>query len=253
MGSFQHHCSNGAVPSNILPKSVIKRKRIEHERQHLPIFRARQKLLQEIRKRQAIVVVGETGSGKTTQIPQYLSEQGIYTDSGGAIAVTQPRRVAAVTVAARVALEQNAKLGDFVGYSIRFDDKTSINTVIKYLTDGMLLREAMLDPTLEKYSVVIVDEAHERTVQTDILFGLLRSILTRRKDLKVIIMSATLQADHFANFFGYILCLPFYSLMSTPLSPQNSQRISTLKSECSVVPIYFICYRSGKVFVVYHN
>jgi len=118
------------------------------------------------------------------------------------IAITQPRRVAAITLSQRVAHEVGVFLGKEVGYCIRFEDKTSYKTKIKYLTDGMLLREAMLDPLLSKYAVVILDEAHERTVNTDILFGLMKGIQKQRKDLKVIIMSATFDAELFASYFN---------------------------------------------------
>ncbi|KAF0976562.1 hypothetical protein FDP41_004461 [Naegleria fowleri] len=119
-------------------------------------------------------------SGKTTQIPQFLVHAG-YSKDGKGIACTQPRRVAAMSVAQRVADEMDVDLGNEVGYSIRFEDKSSEKTILKYLTDGMLLREAMLDPKLSKYSVVILDEAHERTLSTDILMGLLKELLQKRK------------------------------------------------------------------------
>ena len=134
------------------------------------------------------------------ELPQWIYETGIT--KKGIIGITQPRRVAAISVAQRVSEEMNVELGGLVGYSIRFEDKTSPNTKIKYLTDGMLLREAMLDSKLSKYSVIIIDEAHERTVDTDILFGLLKKVQSLRNDLKLIIMSATLDADLFANYFS---------------------------------------------------
>ncbi|KAM6192661.1 ATP-dependent RNA helicase DHX33 isoform 2-T2 [Sarcoramphus papa] len=124
---------------------------------------------------------GETGSGKTTQLPQYLYEAGIGRQ--GIIAVTQPRRVAAITLAARVSDEKKTELGKLVGYTVRFDDLTSAETRIKFLTDGMLLREAIGDPMLRKYSVVILDEAHERTIHTDILFGVVKAAQKKRKEL----------------------------------------------------------------------
>ena len=122
---------------------------------------------------QVVVLEGETGSGKTTQIPQFLVEGG-YTDGGKVVACTQPRRVAAMSVAKRVADEMDVTLGDVVGYSIRFENLFNQNTVLKYMTDGMLLREAMTEPTLPNYSVIILDEAHERTIHTDVLFALLK-------------------------------------------------------------------------------
>lgn len=117
------------------------------------------------------------------------------------IGITQPRRVAAITVAKRVCDEMNCKLGTTVGYSVRFDDTCSNKTKLKFVTDGMLMREAMLDPLLSKYSIIIIDEAHERTLQTDILLGILKQLLKKRLELKVIIMSATLQSELFNSFF----------------------------------------------------
>ncbi|KAL2346542.1 hypothetical protein Fmac_000542 [Flemingia macrophylla] len=148
---------------------------------------------------QVLVIVGETGSGKTTQIPQYLHDAG-YTKNG-MIACTQPRRVAAMSVAARVSQEMGVKLGHEVGYSIRFEDCTSEKTILKYMTDGMLLREFLGEPDLSSYSVVMVDEAHERTLSTDILFGLVKDIARFRPDLKLLISSATLDAEKFSDYF----------------------------------------------------
>lgn len=121
-----------------------------------------------------VIVVGETGSGKTTQLTQYLHEDG-YTDYG-MIACTQPRRVAAMSVAKRVSEEMQVSLGEEVGYAIRFEDCTSEKTLIKYMTDGILLRESLREADLDHYSAVIMDEAHERSLNTDVLFGLLREV-----------------------------------------------------------------------------
>ena len=123
-----------------------------------------------------MVVVGETGSGKSTQMPQFLMESGVI-DKDQRIAITQPRRVAAVSVAQRVAQEMNCRLGETVGYAIRFEDVTGPKTKIKYMTDGLLLMECLKDPTFNTYACVILDEAHERTLHTDILLGLLRKAL----------------------------------------------------------------------------
>ena len=147
-----------------------------------------------------MIIEGETGSGKTTQIPQYLHEAGL-TAGGKKIGCTQPRRVAAMSVAARVADEMGVKLGSQVGYSIRFEDCSSERTVIKYMTDGMLLREFLGEPDLSSYKVMIIDEAHERTLHTDILFGLIKDIARFRPDLKLLISSATLDAEKFSEFF----------------------------------------------------
>ena len=145
------------------------------------------------------VVIGETGSGKTTQIAQILLRSGVVAD-GSAVAVTQPRRVAAVSVAKRVAEEMGVEIGKEVGYSVRFEDRTCRLTRIKYLTDGTLLRELLEDPTLSRYSVVVLDEAHERSLHTDILFGLLKKLVSTR-ELKLVITSATLDSEKFSTYF----------------------------------------------------
>lgn len=152
---------------------------------------------------QILVFVGETGSGKTTQIPQFvLFDDMPHLNGRKQVACTQPRRVAAMSVAKRVADEMDVQLGQEVGYNIRFEDKTGPNTILKYMTDGMLLREAMNDHNLDRYSCIILDEAHERTLATDILMGLLKDVCLRRPDLKIIIMSATLDAQKFQGYFN---------------------------------------------------
>lgn len=172
---------------------------LQHSRTLLPMYEYREPLLKAIAEYQTLVIVGETGSGKTTQIPQYLHEEGY--SKAGRIGCTQPRRVAAMSVAARVAEEVGCKLGQEVGYSIRFEDSTSDKTVIKYMTDGMLLREFLGEPDLASYSVMMIDEAHERTLHTDILFGLIKDIARFRPDIKLLISSATLDAEKFSQYF----------------------------------------------------
>ncbi|KAH9519399.1 putative ATP-dependent RNA helicase dhx33 [Bulinus truncatus] len=194
--------------SNCSPQVSLKENSFEelrNARRALPIFSARQKIIAEIRKFPSAIVIGETGSGKTTQIPQYLLETGV--NQNAVIAITQPRRVAAISVAQRVALEKNTAIGSIVGYCVRFEDVTSPNTKLKFMTDGMLLREAILDPTLTRYSIVILDEAHERTINTDVLFGVVKAAQRRRlktgqKLLKIIVMSATMDVDHFSQYFN---------------------------------------------------
>uniref|UniRef100_A0A8C7YVC5 RNA helicase n=1 Tax=Oryzias sinensis TaxID=183150 RepID=A0A8C7YVC5_9TELE len=148
---------------------------------------------------QILIVIGETGSGKTTQITQYLAEAG-YT-ARGKIGCTQPRRVAAMSVAKRVSEEYGCCLGQEVGYTIRFEDCTSPETVIKYMTDGMLLRECLIDSELGQYAIIMLDEAHERTIHTDVLFGLLKKTVQKRTDMKLIVTSATLDAVKFSQYF----------------------------------------------------
>ncbi|XP_075694621.1 pre-mRNA-splicing factor ATP-dependent RNA helicase PRP16 isoform X2 [Rhinoderma darwinii] len=179
-----------------------RKKTLMEQRQYLPIFAVQQELLTIIRDNSIVIVVGETGSGKTTQLTQYLHEDG-YTDYG-MIACTQPRRVAAMSVAKRVSEEMEVSLGEEVGYAIRFEDCTSEKTLIKYMTDGILLRESLREADLDHYSAVIMDEAHERSLNTDVLFGLLREVVTRRSDLKLIVTSATMDSEKFASFFGNV-------------------------------------------------
>jgi len=179
-----------------------KKKTLKQQREFLPVYAVRQQLLQLIRDNSVIIVVGETGSGKTTQLTQYLHEDG-YTKYG-MIGCTQPRRVAAMSVAKRVSDEIGTELGDDVGYSIRFEDCTSEKTQIKYMTDGILLRESLREPDLDMYSAIIMDEAHERSLNTDVLFGLLRSVVGRRRDMKLIVTSATMDSAKFADFFGNV-------------------------------------------------
>jgi pre-mRNA-splicing factor ATP-dependent RNA helicase DHX15/PRP43 len=163
---------------------------------------SRQEFLDMFHSTQILVFVGETGSGKTTQIPQFVLYDDLPQRENKIVACTQPRRVAAMSVAQRVAQEMDVELGEEVGYSIRFEEKAGPKTILKYMTDGMLLREAMTDNTLSRYSVLILDEAHERTLATDILMGLLKEVAERRPDLKIVIMSATLDAQKFQKYFN---------------------------------------------------
>ncbi len=177
-----------------------KARSIEETRKSLPVYAFREEILAAVAEHQILIIVGETGSGKTTQLPQYLHEAG-YTKGGMRIGCTQPRRVAAMSVAARVAEEMGVKVGNEVGYSIRFEDATSDKTVLKYMTDGMLLRELLTEPDLGAYSALMIDEAHERTVATDIACGLLKDIAKARPDLKLLISSATMDAVKFQKYF----------------------------------------------------
>jgi ATP-dependent RNA helicase DHX8/PRP22 len=170
---------------------------IQEQRQSLPIYKLKNELIKAVNDNQVLVVIGETGSGKTTQMTQYLAEAGYTTR--GKIGCTQPRRVAAMSVAKRVAEEFGCRLGEEVGYAIRFEDCTEPETVIKYMTDGMLLREILVDEQLVSYSVIMLDEAHERTIHTDVLFGLLKGLVKRRADLRLIVTSATLNAEKFSE------------------------------------------------------
>ncbi|GAB7361675.1 hypothetical protein MBLNU230_g1725t1 [Neophaeotheca triangularis] len=181
---------------------------MKEQRESLPAFKMRDQFIQAVQQYQLLIVVGDTGSGKTTQLTQYLAEAG-FADRG-VIGCTQPRRVAAVSVAGRVSDEVGCRLGDEVGYTIRFEDKTNEKTRIKYMTDGIMQREILLDPSLSRYSAIMLDEAHERTIATDVLFGLLKKTLKLRPDMKLIVTSATLDAEKFSNYFNQcpILSIP---------------------------------------------
>lgn len=178
----------------------LKAEKLLSSRQQLPVYKAKDELVPKVVESKVSIVIGETGSGKSTQLPQFLMEH-----SQGCVAVTQPRRVAAINLATRVAEEHGVSLGKEVGYSVRFGNMNGSKTRLKYMTDGMLLREMMLDPELKKYSTVVVDEAHERSILTDLLLGFLKQLVTTTRkddaDFRVVVMSATLDAEKFSHFF----------------------------------------------------
>ncbi|EPF46660.1 ATP-dependent helicase HrpA [Treponema vincentii F0403] len=166
----------------------------------LPVYEQKARILESLERHQVIVVESPTGSGKTTQLPVILHEAG-YTQTG-IIGVTQPRRIAALSVSEFIANQLRVPLGELVGYKMRFEDHTSPDTKIKIMTDGILLQELKLDPWLSKYSVIMVDEAHERSLNIDFILGLLKRILQERQDFKVIISSATINTDMFSMYFN---------------------------------------------------
>lgn len=162
-------------------------------------------MIKHIQQNDTLIIIGETGSGKTTQIPQFILQAGLA--DRGMIAITQPRRVAAITIATRVAKEMKSTLGETVGYTVRFEDNTSKSTKIKFITDGFLLREALVDRMLKQYNVIILDEAHERTINTDVLFGIVKEAQMSRKlfnstPLKVIYFFGCL-SEHSSNCFSF--------------------------------------------------
>ena len=168
----------------------------------LPVSSRREDIARALREHQVVIVCGETGSGKTTQLPKIVLELGRgRANGGGLIGHTQPRRIAASSVAKRIAFELNSPLGEVVGYRVRFQDRFQPGASVKLMTDGILLAETQSDPLLKAYDTLIIDEAHERSLNIDFLLGYLRQILPRRPDLKVIVTSATIDADRFARHF----------------------------------------------------
>lgn len=217
---------NGYYRNNVVPKpsqNSFSDRALSQSVNQLPINSVKNQLMQKIKQDETIILIGETGCGKTTQIPQFIYEFYANPQFYGLIGITQPRRVAAISIATRVAQEMRSQLGDLVGYTIRFEDQTTNNTRIKYMTDGILLREAISDPLLSKYRVIVLDEAHERTVHTDVLFGVVKKAQRFRRSpkrsldfsaestqpthqlrpLKLIIMSATMDVDNFSRYFNH--------------------------------------------------
>jgi len=167
--------------------------------ENLPIISKKDEIIEAIQNHRVVIIVGETGSGKTTQIPKMCIEAG--RGIRGMIGCTQPRRIAAVTVTERVAEELGESVGQSVGYKIRFDDRTGRNNYIKFMTDGILLMETQSDPYLNEYDTLIVDEAHERSINIDFILGILKTLLRKRRDLKMIITSATIDPEKFSRAF----------------------------------------------------
>jgi len=165
----------------------------------LPITARREEIIRAISRNRVVVITGETGSGKTTQLPKMCLEAG--RGIKGIIGCTQPRRVAAVTVAERIAEELGQTIGQAVGYRIRFEDRSGSSPYIRIMTDGILLMETQSDPLLRAYDTIIVDEAHERNLNIDFLLGYLKTLLRKRTDLKIIITSATIDTEKFAAAF----------------------------------------------------
>src|SRR5436190_8630887 len=166
----------------------------------LPVVDRREDIAAAIRDHQVVVIAGETGSGKTTQLPKICLEVGRGIE--GTIGHTQPRRIAARAVAERVAEELGVDLGGVVGYQVRFADHSSRDTLVKVMTDGILLAELQRDRDLRRYDTIIIDEAHERSLNIDFILGYLRQLLPRRPDLRVIITSATIDPQRFAHHFA---------------------------------------------------
>ncbi|MDO4252629.1 MAG: ATP-dependent RNA helicase HrpA [Rothia sp. (in: high G+C Gram-positive bacteria)] len=193
MSSTKHSQQQATRTRPPAPKTI-------HYPSQLPVSRQRQQIMQAIKNNQVVIIAGETGSGKTTQIPKMCLELGLA--EKGLIGHTQPRRLAARTVAERIAQELGQKLGQTVGYQVRFNSEVSRHSAIKLMTDGILLAEIKDDPLLKRYSVLIIDEAHERSLNIDFLLGYLKGIMAQRPDLKIIITSATIDPQSFARHFS---------------------------------------------------
>ena len=200
VNDFINERENKIGSMNMLEAEKLLKKNIELQRKILPIYEYKEKIIELLKTNQIILIEGETGSGKTTQIPQFLYENG-YCNNNKKICITQPRRVAAMSVASRVAYEMDVKCGHEVGYSIRFEENITKTTKIIYMTDGIFLRYLLSDNLLTDFSVIIIDEAHERSIYTDIIFGIIKELVQKRKDLKIIISSATLSTTKFQNYF----------------------------------------------------
>ncbi|XP_054651172.1 probable ATP-dependent RNA helicase DHX40 [Dunckerocampus dactyliophorus] len=245
-----------------MSKSKSSRHPKEKESKQLPIYQHKAKLVQAVKDSTFLVVTGETGSGKTTQLPQYLHEAGFC--KNGKICITQPRRVAAITVAQRVAQEMQCTLGKQVGYQVRFDDCTSQDTQVKYMTDGCLLREVLADPGLAQYGVVVLDEVHERSLNTDILLGLLKKVFSdpaeatkgRSFPLKVVVMSATLETDKLSAFLGGCpvftipgRTFPVTCTFGNAVGPQDLENMGYVKEVTSVALDVHTSEMSGDILV----
>ena len=202
---------------------------LHDQKTHLPIYKYRSALIHLLNQHQVVVVVGETGSGKSTQLPQYLWEAG-WAGPNECIVVTQPRRVAAITLAARVADEKGVKLGKEVGHNVRFDNCFCSETKVKFVTDGVLIREVLEDPLLTRYSVVVVDEAHERSINTDLLLGLLKKILKKRPKLRIVISSATIDAE---------VIMDFFNTNTTSITSKNNVAALTVEGRSYPIDIFY--------------
>lgn len=221
----------------------------------LPVAEARDAIIRMIRKHSAVIIVGETGSGKTSQIPQYIAD--CVLQERRCVAVTQPRRVAAITVARHVASQRNVTLGNEVGYAVRFDDRSCPSTRIKFMTDGILLREFQTDSQLLRYGAIVLDEAHERTLHGDVLFGLLKNLTRTRRDLKIVVMSATMNARRFSEFWrdapvGIVHGRSFPVTVYHTLEPQSDYLDSAINTilqihvHQDVSPGDILCFLTGQ-------
>lgn len=194
----------------------------------LPVYKHRQEIIDALAEHQVLIVESPTGSGKTTQIPLILHHAG-YSQKG-LIGITQPRRIATLSVCDFIASQLNTDVGGFVGYKMRFEEMTSPDTRVKVMTDGTLLQELKHDPLLSAYSVLMVDEAHERSLTIDFILGLLEGLLPQRPDLKVLISSATLHTEVFRSYFHGAPLISIHA-ENYPVRLVYSPLLSSLSSE----------------------
>lgn len=214
---------------NFLQKQrYLKALKTQSDRTQLPIYQSRELILQTIAANQVVVIAADTAAGKSTQVPQFLLEAGY-----SMIACTQPRRIACISLCHRVSYETLTSRGSTVAYQIRFEDTKSRDTRILFLTEGLLLRQISGDPLLERYNVVIVDEVHERHLSSDFLLGILRYILPQRPDLKLILMSATINIDLFSGYFGGCPIVRVPGRLY-PVTVEYDKTISVIATEASL-------------------
>lgn len=213
----------------------------------LPVYEQKDRILEALKENQVIVVQSPTGSGKTTQLPVILHEAGY--DATGMIAVTQPRRIAALSVSEFIAKQLGTTYPGLVGYKMRFEDKTDASTKIKIMTDGILLQEMKLDPWLSRYSVIMVDEAHERSLNIDFVLGLLKRVLEQRSDFKVIVSSATMNAEAFSKYFGNcpIVTIETQTFPVTMVYDPPAIAASTINETASAALLQKICSTVDRV------
>ena len=208
-----------------------------HYDETLPIYQYREELLEAIKAHQVTVVCGETGSGKSTQLPKFCLELG--RGIGGTIGHTQPRRIAARSIAARIAEELAVELGEQVGFQVRFSDATKPHTCIKLMTDGILLAETQNDPYFDHYDTLILDEVHERSLNIDFLLGYLKRLLKKRRDLKVIVTSATMEVERYRDFFATHDCpVPIVEVSGRTYPVETRYRPVEESEEEDVIALY---------------
>ncbi|HAE20773.1 MAG TPA: DEAD/DEAH box helicase, partial [Spirochaetaceae bacterium] len=220
---------------------------------NLPVYQQKDRILEALSHNQVIVVESPTGSGKTTQIPVILHEAGFARH--GMIGVTQPRRIAAISVSEFIAKQLKTPMPGLIGYKMRFEDKTDQSTAIKIMTDGILLQEMKLDPALSRYSVIMVDEAHERSLNIDFILGLLKRVLEERPEFKVIVSSATINAEVFSAYFGDCPVVKIdtqvypVTVVWDPPSVEGNLEVLTAKIEATVNRIIMGDRREGDILI----